>query len=509
MKKISECDKNIRNEKNEDVWIPALCEGYCADNPCAIRVHRVNGVAVNLEPNTEGENFLQLAKGHGKLCAKPFGNIQKIYNPNRIKGPLKRTNPEKGMGVDPKWVSISWEEALDTIAEKLKAIKEKDSTRLSHGGPGLGGLLACLAWYCFFPNYGHTRELFGGRATRCEEGEHTFAQRIHGAFQCEPDLDFCNYLIIIGNNTSVTGGATEGTLFADARERGMKIIVVDPVLSPTAAKADEWLPIRPGTDAAFLLAMIHTIIHELGRYDEVFLKQKTNCPYLVKPDGYFLRDEKTGKVLIWDSEDERAKSYDDKTIKDFALHGAYVPEGIESKPAFQVLKDHVKQYTPEWAAELTDISAKTIRRISQEFVENAKIGSTIEIEGKSFPYRPAAVKLGKGVSGTMHSYPVVLADHILAALVGSIEVPGGHMGGHTNSDGRLVDGIWFYGLEFDWGIREGKDGMPFSYHSPFIWPPKNYGGSEIFVPMTGEKPHSGVHPANADPYMDFFSSLII
>ncbi|MBW2000506.1 MAG: molybdopterin-dependent oxidoreductase, partial [Deltaproteobacteria bacterium] len=204
MGKTSQNNKRIREERKEDIWIPALCEGYCADNPCALRVHRVDGVAVNIEPNTEGENFEQLAKGHGKLCAKAFGNIQKIYNPHRIETPLKRTNPEKGMEIDARWVSITWEEALDTIAERLKEIREKDSTRLSHGGPGLGSLFACPAWYGFMRVFGHTRSLFGGRGTRCEEGEHTFAQRIHGAFQCEPDLDYCDYLIILGNNTSAS-----------------------------------------------------------------------------------------------------------------------------------------------------------------------------------------------------------------------------------------------------------------------------------------------------------------
>jgi phenylacetyl-CoA:acceptor oxidoreductase len=504
---MSKSDKYIRNGNGEDTWIPALCEGYCADNPCALRVHRVDGVAVNIEPNTEGENFEQLSKGHGKLCAKAFTNIQKIYNPHRIKGPLKRTNPEKGIGIDPKWVSITWEEALDTIAEKLLVLRKKDSTRFSHGAPGLGGLFACPAWFGFIQNFGHTRTLFGGRGTRCEEGEHTFAQRIHGAFQCEPDLDFCDYLIIFGNNTSASGGATEGVLFSDARERGMKIVVLDPILSPTAAKADEWLPIKPGTDTAFLLAMIHVIITELGRFDETFLKQKTNAPYLVKPDGHFFRDGETGKALIWDPKEGNAKTYDDSTIEDFALEGTFEVGGAKSKPAFQALKEHVKQYTPEWAASITDIPAKTIRRISREFVEKAKIGSTIEIDGVTFPYRPVATKLGRGVSGTMHSYPAVLANHILAALVGSIEVPGGHMGGHTNRDGKTRDGLWFYGVDFDWGIHAGKDGMAHSYHTPFIWPPKTYGGAEVFVPMTGEEPLSGAPPANADPNLDFFFQL--
>ena len=87
-----------------------------------MKVHRVNGVAVGVEPNHDIKDFEKLTKGQGKLCPKPYMQLQKLYNPNRILSPLKRTNPEKGVGVDPKWVEISWEEALDTIAEKLKNI---------------------------------------------------------------------------------------------------------------------------------------------------------------------------------------------------------------------------------------------------------------------------------------------------------------------------------------------------------------------------------------------------
>jgi anaerobic selenocysteine-containing dehydrogenase len=88
----------------EDVWIPSICESQCADAPCLLRVHRVNGVAVGVEPNTEIEGYEQLAKNRGRLCPKAYGVIQKLYNPHRIKGPLKRTNPKKGRGVDPQWI---------------------------------------------------------------------------------------------------------------------------------------------------------------------------------------------------------------------------------------------------------------------------------------------------------------------------------------------------------------------------------------------------------------------
>ena len=91
-------------------------------------------------------------------------------------------------------------------------------------------------------------------------------------------------------------------------------------------------------------------MNELGIWDGECLKQRTKSPYLVKPDGYFLRDGEKGKVLVWDTGDGKAKPYDDDSVKEFALEGVYKIDGIECRPAFQVLKEHVRQYTPEWAA---------------------------------------------------------------------------------------------------------------------------------------------------------------
>ena len=116
-------NKEYRNTIKKEVWIPALCEFQCVYGPCMLRVRVVDGVAVGMEPNNE-ENFKELSKNHGVLCPKAYGLLQKIYNPHRIKGPMKRTNPEKGLGVDPGWVEISWEEALATVSEKMKAIRK-------------------------------------------------------------------------------------------------------------------------------------------------------------------------------------------------------------------------------------------------------------------------------------------------------------------------------------------------------------------------------------------------
>ena len=93
-------------------------------------------MAVGVAPNTEIEGFEKLTRNQGTLCPKPYFLLQKLYNPNRIKSPLKRTNPQKGIGVDPKWVEITWDEALNTVAEKLKTIRGAETIKLAEGrGP--------------------------------------------------------------------------------------------------------------------------------------------------------------------------------------------------------------------------------------------------------------------------------------------------------------------------------------------------------------------------------------
>lgn len=95
-------------------WIPSSCS-LCYGN-CSILAHNVNGVLTKIEGNPES------ACGEGRLCAKGVAGIMTLYDPNRVNVPLKRTNPRKGIGVDPGWVEISWEEALDTAVRKLKDV---------------------------------------------------------------------------------------------------------------------------------------------------------------------------------------------------------------------------------------------------------------------------------------------------------------------------------------------------------------------------------------------------
>ncbi|MDP2718580.1 MAG: molybdopterin-dependent oxidoreductase [Dehalococcoidia bacterium] len=453
-------------KKKDDVWIPTCC-WFCVMGPCLHRYHRVDGTVINVEGNTSEPGFDEWTRNQGRLCPKPFGLIEKVYNPYRVKSPLKRTNPEKGLDVDPGWVEISWDEALDTVAKRFKEIRAKDprgvcSTFHSVAQMGMGG-----TWEAFYIAFGPMQDVRGGSGMRCGLGVHMFANTIHGAFRCSPDTNNTKYLLILGSNVVPSGGVCGNLNYAKAKK-----IVVDPMLSLTAAKADEWLPIKPGTDIALMLALIHIIIHELGTLDEEFLKNLTNSSYLVGADGHFIRDKSSGKPLVWDTAAGVAREFNAPDLGDLALEGIYTVDDQECKTAFQLLKEQMKQYTPEWATEICEIPAATIRRIAKEFVDNAQIGSTIRLDGIDLPYRPVDVIIGRPVEAGVHSYQNILAQHILVSLVGALESVGGHMGGCAHP------------TYYDHGIKPGADGMPQPIYHEFTWPPTCWSGCEAFVPFT-------------------------
>src|SRR3990170_6381930 len=107
--------------RNDDAWVPTYCF-QCNAGPDLLRVKRENGRAVKVDGNVA---FADCHPGEAKVCLKAYGLIQKLYNPHRVKGPLKRTNPKKGRDQDPGWVEVGWDEALDLVAAKLRETRAK------------------------------------------------------------------------------------------------------------------------------------------------------------------------------------------------------------------------------------------------------------------------------------------------------------------------------------------------------------------------------------------------
>jgi phenylacetyl-CoA:acceptor oxidoreductase len=388
----------------------------------------------------------------GRVCVKAYGLIQKTYNPHRIGQPMRRTNPRKGRGEDPGFVPISSDEALGILCERLNEIRarglrdESGFPRLafSLGGgdsaPKYMGTLPAFfaAWGAIDMGYG------GGAGVKCYHSEHFYGELWHRAFIAAPDTLYCDYIINCGKNIEASSGVTGTWRHAEARVRGLKRVQVEPHLSVTGALSAEWLPIKPKTDAAFLFALIHCLLHEKdwrGVCDIPFLRDDTSAPYLVGPNGWYLRDPDSLKPLVWDERAQQPAPFDRGDIRP-ALDGTFAAAGVElgpdatrwrqaqaqAVPAFQKLIAHVRPYTPEWAAAECDIPAQKIRQIAEEFLAHARVGTTIEISGQTLPLRPVSILLGKSVNNGWGGYHACWARAVLAVLVGALEVPGSTVG---------------------------------------------------------------------------------
>jgi phenylacetyl-CoA:acceptor oxidoreductase len=404
----------------------------CVAGPDLLTVKVVDGVATEVEPNFAAA---AIHPGGGRVCVKAYGLVQKLYNPHRVRTPMRRTNPKKGRDEDPGFVPISWDEALDAIAQQLLAIRAKgltDDSGYPRVAASFGGGGTPQSYMGTFPAFlgawGPVDMGFGsGQGVKCTHSEHLYGEFWHRAFTVSPDTPLCEYVISCGANTETSGGVVGVWRHADARIRGMKRVQVEPHLSVTGACSAEWVPIKPKTDAAFLYALMHVMLHEQPRerLDVNFLLHHTSSPYLVGPHGFYLRDPRTRQPLL-------ASAIEQSVTADAIEIGAddeVLAQGaLEGETAFLKLLAHMKPYSPEWAAAICDVPAARIRRIAHEYLDHAHIGETIVINGKTLPFRPVAVALGKTVNNGWGGFECCWARTMLAALVGALEVPGGTLG---------------------------------------------------------------------------------
>ncbi|MBI2359365.1 MAG: molybdopterin-dependent oxidoreductase, partial [Deltaproteobacteria bacterium] len=286
---------------HDDVWIPSVCR-VCS-NACGIKVHRQSGVVVQIVGDPESPH------NRGKVCAKGMANVMSLYDPARPQRPLVRTNPEKGLGVDPKWREVGWEEALDIVAGSVRETIKDDPRKLvilrGTGEPDwVMGAIGAFAKVVGTPNWAGG-PFFATHVDAC--------YLMNGTMHVEMDIPRCRYLMLFGSQRGgVVGHDTMRSTrdIAEARKRGMKLVVVDPICTPIASKASEWVPIRPGTDGAMALSMVHVLVNELAIFDRQFLQTYTNAPYLVSRDGRYVREQSAQKPLVWDEDSKRACPFD-------------------------------------------------------------------------------------------------------------------------------------------------------------------------------------------------------
>jgi len=391
-------------------WMPTTC--WIGKQDCGMLARRINGRVVKFEGHPGHP------RNQGTLCPKGVAQIMAVYDPNRVKAPLLRTNEK---GVPGQWRQVSWDEALTLAGDKIKEARARDRRLLvwQHGRDKAPALYR----EAFVSASGATMLCVGAQCSFAAQKAVSYTIGPQGALGA--DFRHTRYLLAWGWNITGGGGnwlcwITWPRQMLDARDRGMKVVAIDPRLRGSGPFADQWLPIRPGTDLALALALCHVLI-EQGTIDWNYLKKHTNAPFLIKEDGYFLRVK--DKEQVWDQGTGSVKPYDAEGSVP-ALEGEFTAGGHRVRPAFQFFKEHIARYTPEVAADICGLSADAIRRLGRELGENAMIGSTVMIDGIELPYRPVAImayRTGQQELG----FQAVRAMVMVMMLLGAVEAVGG------------------------------------------------------------------------------------
>ncbi len=466
----------------------SFCSG-CHQPTCANLVTVTNGVVTQVMGDPTSET------NEGRLCPRGLAVINSLYNPYRVKAPMKRTNSSRGLEDDPKWAEISWEEALSTVAAKLKDARDTDKRSfIFFRGFGFEEIRLSMDGAFGTPNS------TGASGPLCPE--HFTALHLSGQMLDRIDLERCNYVVIIGRSfgADFSIASSSSTNFANAIARGMKVVNVDP-RSDRQAQNGEWVPIRPGSDTAFGLGLVNVILYEIGKFDERWVKVRSNGPYLI-PDSKqeikgtrvfmddFVRDPATKKPLVWDTAKSAAVPFDSSKGETYALFGTYQINGQTVKPVLQALKDYVAQFTPEWAEKVCTVPAAKIREIANNLVTEARIGATIQLDGYTFPLRPACVNIGRGSVTNRLGTQAYKALGTVNVLLGNIDVPGGMQG---------CSNYWWPFLQADDdGMLKATSSMANqAMGTPFKFPPDRLDMTEIY-PMKHSTPHL-VWKAIAEP----------
>jgi molybdopterin-containing oxidoreductase family molybdopterin binding subunit len=405
----------------------AICPNFCG-----IDATVVNGVVRTIYPDAARAEFYN----HG-ICPKGASGMYNTYDPYRLKKPLRRTNPKKGRDEDPRWVEISWEEAFSEITVRLARIHADNPSKLiwQHGqGKYLIQEQYCDAFTKAFgtPNMVH-------RTTACESARHVADELTWANAGILPDLKYSKLLLNFGANYHEGEQASrwlDWQTVMSREQNAMRVVVVEPRLSGCAAKADEWVPVRPGKDVVMLLTMAKVLI-DANTIDEPFLVEFTNAPQLVDAAGIILKDKDGKTPLVWDTVTGSAKPYL-AGVKP-ALKGSYTVDGKPMRTAFQVLADSLKDITPQYAEEVAGVPAATIVRLAQMFATEARIGETIVIDGQTLRYRPAVLYTFRGITAKEYGVQGWRTGLILNMLVGSIDAVGGLMLGGAYGKPQYFD----------------------------------------------------------------------
>mgnify|MGYP001191793851 CR=1 FL=1 len=403
---------------------------------CGIRVHLRDGEVRYIDGNPDHP------LNKGVICAKGSSGIMKQYSPARLTQPLRRKpGSERGAA---EFEPISWEEAMTLLTERLGRIRAEDPKKfaLFTGRDQMQALTGLFARQYGTPNYA----AHGGFCSVNMAAGMIYT--IGGSFWefGGPDLARAKLFVMIGTAEDHHSNPLKIAISKFKREGG-RFVSINPIRTGYSAIADEWVPIKPGTDGALLLALIHVLI-STGLYDREFLARYTNAGQLVNFDGnsdafgLMVTDPDAPEVnpmypqnkMWWDRVTDRAVPSHTPGA-DPSLFGNYVlADGTPVTPAFTLLEERIRSCTPEWASRITGIPAATIRRLAHEMGVTAR-DQKIELpiawtdswgkEHSTVTGNPVAFHAMRGLAAHSNGFQTIRALAILMSLLGTIDRPGG------------------------------------------------------------------------------------
>lgn len=393
---------------------------------CGIRVHLRDGRIRYIQGNRDH------IVNRGVLCAKGSAGIANHCSPARLSKPLLRRGP-RGSG---EFEEISWERALAIATDWLRRIRETDPRRLAFF-TGRDQSQALTGWWAQqfgTPNYA----AHGGfcSVNMAAAGLYT----IGGSFWefGEPDWEHCRLFVLWGVAEDHDSNPIKIGLNR-LKQQGARIVSVNPVRTGYSAVADEWLPIRPGTDGLLALSIARELLRT-RRFDADFLASWTNAPWLVvrdpggPGDGLFLRDE-AGEVLVCDRRTGAPARALDPDTRPSLTGSVRLPDGREAVAVFRLLAERLmdERFAPEAVARETGIEASRIRALAAEMAHVA-FEQAVELDRPWTDWRgvrhertlgrPVAFHAMRGISAHSNGFHTCRSLHLLQMLLGAIDCPG-------------------------------------------------------------------------------------
>ncbi|MEL6799887.1 MAG: molybdopterin oxidoreductase family protein [Pseudomonadota bacterium] len=393
---------------------------------CGINVHMKDGEVAYIEGNKDHP------VNRGVLCGKGAAGIMQVTSPARLRAPLKRTGP-RGSG---EFEEISWDEALDLATAWMKPLRETAPEKLAFftGRDQSQSFTGYWAQAYGTPNYA----AHGGfcSVNMAAGGIYTMG----GAFWefGQPDWERTELFILFGVAEDHDSNPIKMGI-GRLKERGARVVGVNPIRTGYNAVADDWYGITPGTDGLFILSLVHCLL-KAGKVDLDYLARYTNAACLVNMDeasdeyGLILKDD-DGRDLVWDRRESRPRCYDKPdVIPD--LTGTWRHAGYTHVPVFHLIAERYlsDDYAPETVADTCGIPADRIRRLAAEIAQ-AAFDKQIEIDQPWTDFRgtrhekmigrPVSFHAMRGISAHANGFQTCRALHLLQIILGSVEVPGG------------------------------------------------------------------------------------